>query len=290
MLKVFHPPIPDDYQLLNFILHSPAYQYTGMEECDLILFPQILWGEEKGALNKKLSHIEKNYPPSKPILVFAVADHEGKLKLPARIILLRTSLKRSIQNPRELPLPYIWDNYMRPFKSLEEGLGPRVGFCGLVSKPRRKIIKCFQKSEAIHTDFICRGKFWGGNPHDEKLVREFDENMESNMYILAPRGKGNFSMRFYQALSAGRIPVLTDTDIVLPFADQIPWKEIIIFEKNEKQCLEKVLETFQDGNVVALQNQCRDIYERYFSPDNYFHELVSVLKAKYLDNPGPWMT
>ncbi|WP_114751290.1 glycosyltransferase family 47 protein [Pleomorphovibrio marinus] len=277
MLKIFHHPIAEGYRLFDFILQSPSYRFSSIEECNLILHSKIIWGEEKKAINKTLSNLAKSYTTAKPILLFIVADYEGKLKVPARFILMRTSLNRSTQHPKEIPFPYIWDNYKHPFEPVEKRGLPAVGFCGLASKPRRRIIKYFQESEAVQADFICREKFWGGKPHDENFIREFDENVARNMYILAPRGKGNFSMRFYQSLSAGRIPVLTDTDTVLPFAEKIPWKEIIIFEKNEKRCLESVLETFHSGRHIALQRECREIYDRYFSELNYFYELGKVL-------------
>ncbi|WP_158858584.1 hypothetical protein [Lunatibacter salilacus] len=106
--------------------------------------------------------------------------------------------------------------------------------------------------------------------------------MAGNAFILAPRGKGNFSMRFYQALSAGRIPVMVDTDSMLPFANQILWKEKIIFETNEKRCVERVLEVFHNGSYLSMQMECRKIHEQYFSVDNYFKELSEVLKKEYL--------
>ena len=37
------------------------------------------------------------------------------------------------------------------------------------------------------------------------------------------RGAGNWSFRFFETLSAGRIPVLIDTDSALPLEDRVDW-------------------------------------------------------------------
>ncbi len=36
----------------------------------------------------------------------------------------------------------------------------------------------------------------------------FDENMETSEFTFCPRGNGNFSIRFYESLYSGRIPII----------------------------------------------------------------------------------
>jgi len=282
MLNIFHGDIPKDYRLLDFVIYSKSYNHTSLEDCDLIIHNEVIWGLEERDLKRALAKIVSQYPSTKKTLVFVVADYEDKLAVPNSLILLRTSLRKSKRSKNEIPLPYIWSSYERPLEAYSSEDIPHVGFCGLASKPRRKLIKTFQNSPYIISNFICRDKFWGGSPHDKNLIQEFDENMAGNAFILAPRGKGNFSMRFYQALSAGRIPVLVDTDSLLPFAEKIPWNEKIIFEANEKLCLERVLEVFRSNAYLAMQTECRRIYKQYFSFENYFKELSEEVKNKYL--------
>ena len=61
--------------------------------------------------------------------------------------------------------------------------------------PRKELIKAFEKKEGVQTDFIKREKFWGGDPHNTKLVEEYNQNLERNQYNVCNRGGGNFSMR-----------------------------------------------------------------------------------------------
>jgi hypothetical protein len=282
MLKIFHHDIPKEYGLLDFVINSISYANSPLEDSDLVLHNKVLWGLEKHDLKRALAGIANHYPPEKKTLVFVVADYEDKLPVPKSLILLRTSIRKSIRAHNELPLPYVWSSYEQNSEACISEAKPCVGFCGLASKPRRKLIKTFLASPDIICNFICRDKFWGGSPHDKMLTQEFDNNMAGNSFILAPRGKGNFSMRFYQALSAGRIPVLVDTDNLLPFSENISWKDKIIFESNEKRCAERVLEVFRSGAYLSMQRECRQVYEQYFSFENYFKELSEVLKKEYL--------
>ena len=38
------------------------------------------------------------------------------------------------------------------------------------------------------------------------------------------RGAGNFSIRLFETLAAGRVPVIVDTDLALPCADVVDWQ------------------------------------------------------------------
>src|SRR5690606_22065561 len=146
-------------------------------------------------------------------------------------------------------------------KVLSKQSGPSLGFCGaaranplpmyqrikqLVKKVafkqkyrfnalqfRFEIIQRLAKSELIKTDFIIRNSYLGGAKgaafsEREKLRQEYFENLVANPYTLCVRGVGNFSYRFYEALSVGRIPVLVDTECVLPFDEIIEWDKIIL--------------------------------------------------------------
>ncbi|MBT8323868.1 MAG: glycosyltransferase family 47 protein, partial [Winogradskyella sp.] len=91
---------------------------------------------------------------------------------------------------------------------------------------RYKYLSKFIKSNVIHTDFILRESYRAGANTEEykrKSTKEFYTNIEQNSYTLCIRGAGNFSVRFYETLAVGRIPVLIDTDCPLPLNDSIDW-------------------------------------------------------------------
>ena len=82
-------------------------------------------------------------------------------------------------------------------------------------------------------------------------------------------------MRFYQTLSAGRIPILLDTDIPLPFSDEIDWENTIVLGKTPEELVEKVLDFWNNRDIVKLQIKCKDIYDKYFSGTKYLDRILS---------------
>ena len=85
-------------------------------------------------------------------------------------------------------------------------------------------------------------------------------------------------MRFYQALSVGRIPVLIDTKMTLPFENLIRWQDFIVFEKDEGQCLAKVQQIHAAGQILARQESCYRIFHDYLSPRVFLDQLLRQLQ------------
>lgn len=69
---------------------------------------------------------------------------------------------------------------------------------------------------------IDTGGFTG---HDEQ-VQAYAQHMADATYVLCPRGAENFSYRLYETLKFGRVPVLIDTDMVLPGG--VDWDELVV--------------------------------------------------------------
>jgi hypothetical protein len=276
-MKIFHSSDLD--HPLHFIPVSPAYERTSLDECELIVHPKVLHGEKN--TERLLANISAEHRDSgKKVLVFILNDFEEQYKYYPNLIIARTSARASLLRPNEIIFPYVWECRQAPFPLSANTGRPIVGFCGLVSKPRKALIKAFEKDDRVQTDFIRREKFWGGAPHNPALVEEYNQNLENTQYNVCNRGGGNFSMRFYQALSAARIPVLTDTDMHLPFADRIPWHDLIIFEKKEKDCVERTIAVHAAGECQTRQQKCREIYTQYFSLENFFERLIEEIAQK----------
>ena len=67
--------------------------------------------------------------------------------------------------------------------------------------------------------------YLAGAPPDQRgrVYDEYVEHLFASEYVLCVRGAGNFSHRLYETLAVGRIPVIVDTDLRLPLADEIDW-------------------------------------------------------------------
>lgn len=85
-----------------------------------------------------------------------------------------------------------------------------------------EILKSKRPSDEITVEIIDTPGFSGS----ECDINRFADHLERMTYIICPRGVENFSIRVYEALKYGRVPVIIDTDMVLP--DEIDWDRVSI--------------------------------------------------------------
>jgi len=154
---------------------------------------------------------------------------------------------------------------------------------------RKNILDELDKVGRIKTNFIRRDKYQGGivknNENLAVLRTEFYNNIEESNYTISIRGTGNYSARFYETLAMGRIPIFINSDCILNFSDLINWKEhIILIEKDEICNMEsKVLEFHNNHNQESfktLQHFNRKIWEKYFSFQGFFNQLIIYLNKE----------
>ena len=143
------------------------------------------------------------------------------------------------------------------------------------------------KDPRIKTDFIRRGSV-GVQPGVEGNQRqEFLDNLLRNSYALCVRGTDNFSWRFYEALSLGKIPVLIDTGCLLPMEDELNWDNFILkVPATELSELPEGLlawhSSFSDRAFRELQRDLRSIFERMRFVNFYlemFRKILPIAKG-----------
>jgi hypothetical protein len=92
--------------------------------------------------------------------------------------------------------------------------------------------------------------------------------MVNSLFVLCVRGDGNFSYRLYETLSAGRIPIIINTDLKLPLENLLNWKKhSIVIEKDDIKNLHLIIQRFVD--IINIHDTCtsnRTIWKEYFSP------------------------
>jgi hypothetical protein len=250
-----------------------------IEDCDYILSSKIPWGNCD--IFYIQSVIESYRNVSKRVLIFLVSDTSDVFRIPSNVFLFRTSINKSNHHSsNEYILPYIWERIMRPYNPLYKTRLPLIGFCGLLNMYRHEILNVLSDNPNIETKFIVRDQFWGGTPHCPKLIKEFQDNIINTHFTVCNRGAGNFSMRFYQVLSAGRIPIVIDTDMIFPFENEILWDDIIIRGKDSSEVINKLYNVWYTKDIIQMQTRCKEIYDTYFSPLSYFKIILKSLGSK----------
>ena len=143
---------------------------------------------------------------------------------------------------------------------------------------RINYLNILSKADGLNTNFIFRDNYRAGITTEKakaETTLEFYNNMYANAYTFCSRGVGNFSVRFYETLAMGRIPVLLNTDCRLPLSDTIDWaKHCVIIEENEiNKMAETILEfhnSKDEGQFFKLQKNNRLLWESTLKRHQYF--------------------
>lgn len=156
---------------------------------------------------------------------------------------------------------------------------------------RRRAVEALRASARVHTAIIERDRFFGDLSPEEQVsgIVEFNEHMVVADYGLCARGAGNYSYRLYETLAAGRIPVIVDTAMVLPFADRIDWATLGVWvPMSDLDSIGDRVEAFHrqlgPEGFSALQHRIRDVYRTFLSRSGFvrtvFAEDMPRLLAK----------
>jgi hypothetical protein len=220
------------------------------------------------------------YP--KPLAVFFNDDSDQILDYREGTKVFRTSFYKSTQRRSEFALP-AW--------SMDPGLfpprcwlpTPTVGFCGQMHPldVRKAALDVLDNDNNVTSLFIRRDQFWGGWTNGRnadigaQLRQEFLANVAASDYTLCARGGGNFSFRIYETMACGRIPLLVDTDCVLPFDFLIDWGKLFpIVKKSDISHIGEALLNFHNKlgpeEFVERQKMMRKLWEEWISPVGFF--------------------
>lgn len=147
---------------------------------------------------------------------------------------------------------------------------------------RFEILQQLSKTDKISTNFIFRKLYRAGVKNEvdkEKTSLEFFKNIESNLYTVCMRGAGNFSVRLYETLMMGRIPVLVASDAKLPLENFIDWKKHVVLTNSENIAADLV--SFHELNskeeLIEIQMNNRNLMLGLFQRVNYF---VAIYKFR----------
>ena len=141
-------------------------------------------------------------------------------------------------------------------------------------------------SKEVRTNFTIRDSFAPGTIGGNSEARnDFIRNINSSDYTFCYRGAANYSLRFYETLCLGRIPLFINSNCVLPFNEMVDWKNTILWiEENESDYMvEKIMDfhlSMTNDQFIEKQQYCREIWVKYLSKKGFikhFHD--SIIKS-----------
>lgn len=150
---------------------------------------------------------------------------------------------------------------------------------------RAQLLANLQQHPGVNCDFIVREQYRAGaktTAEKEESTRAFYQNIRDNAYVLCVRGAGNFSVRFYECLMMGRIPIYVHTDSLLPLNDSIDWKKHLVWVDyaERAQLAEKLIafhQALRPEEFVALQQSNRQLWESQLRMGGFFKQEYQKL-------------
>ena len=106
------------------------------------------------------------------------------------------------------------------------------------------------------------------------IRREYVENLRLCDIALCVRGDANASQRFFETLSASRIPLFLDTDCVLPLEERIDYNRVLLrISWKELPRIAKRVRDWQGTlrrKMLKIEQEAREIYDTYLRLDRFF--------------------
>jgi hypothetical protein len=223
--------------------------------------------------------LKSKYDPSKKLAVFYHNDYNDIIDLPDDVVLFRAGMMKSKQKPNEYIFPVYWVTTPE-LEPLQKGDKPRLGFCGsIASHPSRQIyLDKLEGDPKLETHFIRRAEFFNGKPGDKQTIEEYENNLKSSEFVFCLRGTGNYSIRFYESLKGGRIPVIINDDIVMPFKEGlIDWPSICVIVNPEEDIADKICEFWGKHDIYKVQMECSRIFREFIAPGKCEQNLYNQI-------------
>jgi tetratricopeptide (TPR) repeat protein len=265
------------------------------DEADFFLFPyhismaiEVVGVQNVARLLRRLPHFARYEARH----VFVVA-HDDSRPFSFNSVIIRTGVNTLCQDPHTLPLPYTAEDFSHlagaNFTHLPYDTS-FVGFTGIT--PLRQVVvdsvaatpglASFLKLRPIFYAHVK--EFGGGQAQQTQYRAEFLDSLAQARTVLCPRGEGEGSVRLYEAMSAGRVPVLLADAYALPFAGHIDYDAFIcrIPQTQAAQTGPILAEWLAGQSPDALQAKgrlARQAWETYLDPARWPQRLYEALQT-----------
>jgi hypothetical protein len=136
----------------------------------------------------------------------------------------------------------------------------------------------------VEDNFIIRKQSTTRMTKNNAWREQFVQNMHDTEYTLCIRGTANYSIRFFETLAMGRIPVFVDTDCALPLEHLINWKAYCIWvDASELSSIGEHISEFHHRlsphRFVELQRACRELWVKYLSSEGFHRHLCARIRC-----------
>lgn len=181
-----------------------------------------------------------------------------------------------------LPFPEFAIDWMASNRTLQRNLDLRSRQA-IATLVRTASIQHLRQAGNLKTAIIERnGSFFSASDEERnRQWQEYIQNLQDNAYILCVRGDENSSYRLYETMSAGRIPIIVDTNMKLPELGSIKWEEFsVIVPYSDLNRIGEIVQSFHDSlsssDFEKICLRARAAYEACLPHNFIFNSLEKV--------------
>lgn len=147
---------------------------------------------------------------------------------------------------------------------------------------RRNAMDALSGHPAVRTRFITRSDCFLGVAETPETIarmrREYVDNLIDSDYALCLRGYGNFSFRFFEAMSVGSIPALVNTECVLPYDFMHDYREYCVMVPEDRlrgmgQAIREFHARVSPEGYLELRQRIREFWVQWLSPEGFFRNI-----------------
>ena len=208
-------------------------------------------------------------------------------KIPMGGTWLRASYDKNILSDESIPIPYLVSSN----KYIDTDIcKQRANFVGaLHTHPiRDKLVQFLVDEKLLEKVFIIiRKEFhselmrevWGGTEF-EKRKKQASIAANNSFITLCPRGTGLNSIRFYETMSNGRIPMLISENCRLPLDDIINYEEFCFKIMHDQMSEIHSIVNTKEAELTEMCKRSNEIHKEFLSIEKFGFRLVNYLKKK----------
>jgi hypothetical protein len=116
---------------------------------------------------------------------------------------------------------------------------------------------------------------------DFDYQRSYRDLILGSKFVLCPRGFGAASIRVFEVMASGRVPVIISDDWLPP--PDLPWSEFCVFVKEKDVSRIPAILKKREPEAETMGMRAAKVYDEFFGAPVFFERLLHRLVASYSD-------
>lgn len=222
---------------------------------------------------------------------FDVSDYETKYNQPSLFIRCNLRPWNFPADPNSIQLAWPVEDFAECQELPDGRFKYDVTFQGWNWSETRQIstAACL-RNNALNCDIALHKEFFGyieGTEEGNRRRAEYIRSLKECRVALCPESiNGVFPYRFFEAMSAARVPVLVGSDFVWPFQEEVPYESFTVMVPRDKahqvdRYIFDFVRSHSDDAIIEMGRRARGYWEKWLDSRKW-PELMAYAVTKQL--------